>query len=64
MGAELIFFIQGRDSLGHLLAMGREFSDVAQVVAVMIVMVLIGMIADRWIFAKLQRAVHTRFGLT
>ena len=63
MGAELIFFIQGRDGLGHLLAMGREFNDVAQVVAVMIVMVFIGMVADRWIFARLQRAVHTRFGL-
>jgi NitT/TauT family transport system permease protein len=63
MGAELIFIVQGRDGLGHLLAMGREFNDVAQVVAVMIVMVLIGMIVDRWIFARLQRAVHVRFGL-
>ena len=63
MGAELIFIVQGRDGLGHLLAIGREFADVAQVVAVMIVMVMIGMIVDRWIFARLQRAVHTRFGL-
>jgi NitT/TauT family transport system permease protein len=63
MGAELIFVIQGRDGLGHLLAIGREFADVAQVVAVMIVMVMIGMIVDRWVFARLQRAVHARFGL-
>jgi hypothetical protein len=33
------------------------------VVAVMIVMVMIGMLADRWVFAKLQAAVHRRFGL-
>jgi hypothetical protein len=29
----------------------------------MIVMVVIGMLADRWIFAKLQAAIHRRFGL-
>jgi len=29
----------------------------------MIVMVLIGMLADRWVFAKIQSVVQTRFGL-
>jgi NitT/TauT family transport system permease protein len=62
MGAELIFMVK-QHGLGFLLATGREFADVAQVVAVMIVMVLIGMAADRWAFAKLQRRVQARFGL-
>ena len=62
LGAELILAVEHK-GLGFLLATGRDFADVAQVVAVMIVMVMIGMMADRWIFAKLQAAVHRRFGL-
>src|SRR6185369_5744518 len=52
LGAELILAVEHK-GLGFLLATGRDFADVAQVVAVMIVMVMIGMLADRWIFAKL-----------
>jgi NitT/TauT family transport system permease protein len=63
MGAELMFTVQ-KHGLGFLLDTGRNFADVAQVVSVMIVMVLIGMTADRLAFAKLQHRVQTRFGLT
>ncbi|WP_428936800.1 ABC transporter permease [Fontivita pretiosa] len=63
LGAELIMAVE-LHGLGFLLAMGRDFADVAQVVAVMIVMVLIGMLADRWVFARLQQAVNARFGLS
>ena len=62
MGAELIFAVE-RHGLGFLLETGRNFSDVAQVVAVLIIMVMIGMAADRWGFAKLQQRVQARFGL-
>jgi NitT/TauT family transport system permease protein len=62
MGAELIFAVQ-RHGLGFLLATGRDFADVAQVVAVMMVMVGIGMAADRWVFARVQERVQMRFGL-
>jgi NitT/TauT family transport system permease protein len=62
LGAELILAVE-HHGLGFLLATGRDFADVAQVVAVMIVMVVIGMLADRWVFAKLQQAVNARFGL-
>lgn len=62
MGAELILVVQ-HHGLGFLLQSGRDFSDVAQVIAVMIVMVLIGMLADRWVFARIQAAIQTRFGL-
>jgi len=62
MGGELILFVE-RHGLGALLETGRTSSDVAQVVAVMILMVLVGMAADRWGFAKLQQRVQTRFGL-
>ncbi|HWE02986.1 MAG TPA: ABC transporter permease subunit [Tepidisphaeraceae bacterium] len=63
MGAELIFPVEKYRGIGFLLETGRDFSDVAQVVAVMIIMVVIGMIADRWIFAVLQRRIQARFGL-
>jgi len=34
--------------VGFLLQSGRDFSDVAQVVAAMAIMVIIGILADRW----------------
>lgn len=62
MGAELLFVVKAR-GLGFLLQTGRDFTDIAQVVAVMIAMVGIGMVADRYVFAVLQRRVQARFGL-
>ena len=62
MGAELILAVQ-RHGLGFLLETGRDFSDIKRVVAVMIVMVLIGVLADRWLFAKVQARIQERFGL-
>lgn len=62
MGAELIFAVS-RHGLGFLLQMGRDFADVAQVIAVMAIMVIIGMVADRLVFSVLERRVHRRFGL-
>src|SRR6185503_5271791 len=52
MGAEMLFAVE-RHGLGMLLSIGRDQSDVAQVVAVMIVMVVIGMVVDRFGFARL-----------
>jgi NitT/TauT family transport system permease protein len=63
MGAELLFMVQAK-GVGYLLYQGREFADVAQVVAVMIVMISVGMVVDRLAFAPLERRVHSRFGLT
>jgi len=63
MGAELMFVAVRDHGLGFLLMMGRETSAVEQVVAVMIIMVVVGMVADRWGFAKLQQKVQLRFGL-
>jgi NitT/TauT family transport system permease protein len=62
MGAELLFMVKGQ-GIGYLLHQGREFSDVAQVVAMMAVMVLVGMVVDRLAFGPLERRVHARFGL-
>jgi NitT/TauT family transport system permease protein len=62
MGAELILAAD-RQGLGYLLELGRDNGIISQVVAVMIVMVIIGMLADRLAFAPLEKRVHNRFGL-
>lgn len=62
MGGELILHLTPH-GLGHRLSMARDLSAVEQVVALLIVMILIGMLTDRWVFAKLQRRVSARFGL-
>jgi NitT/TauT family transport system permease protein len=62
LGAELILVVANH-GIGYLLEMGRNFNDVAQVIAVMIAMVMVGMAVDRWLFARLQKRVHARFGL-
>ncbi len=62
MGGELILATRTH-GLGYLLELGRSFADVAQVVAVMVVMIAIGMTVDRLLLAPLERRVHRRFGL-
>lgn len=60
MAGELLFVSLG---LGHLLHMGRELNDISQVFAVMIVIIVIGLIVDFWIFGILERKVRLRWGL-
>lgn len=62
MGGELVLIINPK-GLGVLLDEGRSFADVAQVVAVMLIMVLIGMLVDRLLLAGMERKIHSRFGL-
>jgi NitT/TauT family transport system permease protein len=62
LGAELLLIV-AHHGLGYLLQLGRDYSDVAQVVAIMIVMVILGMLADRYVFGVFERRVHARFGL-
>ena len=61
VAAELLFVTPG---LGHLLAVGREFNDAAQVMAVMVVIVAMGLAVDRAVFSRLEAFVRHRWGLT
>ncbi len=63
MGAEFVFVID-RHGLGYLLQTGRDFNNPAEVMGIMMMMVVIGMLADRLVFARLERSVASRFGLT
>lgn len=60
MAGELLYVNLG---LGHLLMMGRELSDMAQVVLVMLILIAIGLLFDKFLFARLERTVHERWGL-
>jgi NitT/TauT family transport system permease protein len=63
MGAEFVFTVQ-RQGLGALLQNARANIEPAPVVGIMIIMVVIGMLADRLVFAQLERRISRRFGLT
>lgn len=60
MAGELLFVGLG---LGHLLMVGRDLNDMSQVVAVMLIIVTIGMLADRFIFSRLEDRIRSRWGL-
>ena len=60
MAAELLLVGVG---LGSLLERGRELHDMSLVVAVMMVIIFVGLMTDRWLFSRLeQRFVHRRWG--
>lgn len=59
MAAELLFLNLG---FGHLLAMGRDLGDAAQVMAVIVVILGAGMLVDRVLFARAERLVRHRWG--
>ncbi len=59
MAGELLFVTGG---LGHLLQTGRELGDMAQVVAVMIVIVALGIATEQVLFATFQDKLRERWG--
>jgi NitT/TauT family transport system permease protein len=60
MAGELLFVSGG---LGQLLTTARELLDVAQVMAVMVAIVAIGVVMDRVIFQAVEVRVRRRWGL-
>jgi NitT/TauT family transport system permease protein len=64
MGAEFVLTAVRWQGLGYVLDASRSFGGPADVMAIMIVMVVLGMLADRLAFAKLEARVYERFGLT
>ena len=60
IGAELLFSFLG---LGFLLNVGRQLNDVSQVIAIMLVIMMIGIAVDGFIFKKIENKVMSRWGL-
>jgi len=59
MAGELLFVNVG---LGHLLDAGRELNDMSQVIAVIAIIVVLGWLTDRFVFASLERKIAERWG--
>ena len=59
MAGELLFVSVG---VGHLLQMGRELNDMAQVIAVMILIMAMGLLFDQLIFARLEKRIRRKWG--
>ena len=62
MAAEIYVTILSGFGLGQLLHYGRELNAMEQVIAVMLVIVLIGLLADKVLFAPWERFLHRRWG--
>lgn len=62
MAAEIYVTILTGFGLGHLLHYGRELNAMDQVIAIMLVIVTIGLLADKLMFDPWERALHRRWG--
>lgn len=62
MAAEIFVTILSGLGLGHLLQYGRELSAMDQVIGVMVVIVVIGLAADKALFSPWERFLHRRWG--
>jgi NitT/TauT family transport system permease protein len=62
MAAEIFVTILTGFGLGHLLQYGRELSAMDQVIGVMVVIVVIGLLADKLLFSPWERFLHRRWG--
>jgi NitT/TauT family transport system permease protein len=62
MAAEIYVTILSGFGLGQLLHYGRELNAMEQVIAIMLVIVLIGLVADKVLFAPWERFLHRRWG--
>jgi NitT/TauT family transport system permease protein len=60
ISGEMIFVSLGQ---GQFLMTGRDLSDISQVIAVMILMIALGYLADGLIFRTLERSLQKRCGL-
>jgi NitT/TauT family transport system permease protein len=62
MAAEIYVTILTGFGLGQLLHYGRELNAMEQVIAIMLVIVVIGLLADKVLFAPWERFLHRRWG--
>ncbi|MBI4368023.1 MAG: ABC transporter permease [Candidatus Omnitrophica bacterium] len=60
MAGELLFVSIG---LGHLLQVGRELNDMPQVMAVMLLIVSVGLLFDRLLFARFEKRLRQLWGV-
>ncbi len=62
MAAEIYVTLLTGYGLGHLLHFGRELNSMDQVIGIMLVIVVIGLAADKVLFSPRQKFLHRRWG--
>jgi NitT/TauT family transport system permease protein len=62
MAAEIYVTLLGNEGLGHLLHFGRELNAMNQVIGIMLVIVFIGVLADKLLFSPWESFIHRRWG--
>jgi NitT/TauT family transport system permease protein len=62
MAAEIYVTILTGFGLGHLLHYGRELHAMDAVIGIMIVIIVIGLLADKILFSPVERFLHRRWG--
>jgi NitT/TauT family transport system permease protein len=62
MAAEIYVTILTGFGLGHLLHYGRELGAMDQVIGIMLVIIVIGLVTDKSLFAPWERFMHRRWG--
>jgi NitT/TauT family transport system permease protein len=62
MAAEIFVTILTGFGLGQLLHYGRELSAMDQVIAIMLMIVVIGLLADKIFFSPIEKFLHRRWG--
>jgi NitT/TauT family transport system permease protein len=62
MAAEIFVTILSGFGLGHLLHYGRELNAMDQVIGIMLVIIAMGLLADKILFAPWERFLHERWG--
>ena len=63
LAGELLVLIPGKLSLGEQLDVNRQFGDAAGIYGMMIVIFVIGVCMDAFVFGAADRAVRRRYGL-
>jgi NitT/TauT family transport system permease protein len=64
MAGELIAVSTKAVGLGQTLMLGRKQNDMSLVLAVMSILIVIGILADRLVFTRLEHRLRARWGLT
>jgi NitT/TauT family transport system permease protein len=62
-GAVSAELIKSSVGLGYLLYRGRELNDAAQVLGIMTLTMLLGLLLDRFLFARVEHRIRRRWGL-
>ena len=63
MAAEIYVTLLTGYGLGHLLHFGRELNAMDQVIGIMLIIVVIGLLADKVLFSPWERFLYRRWGL-